>query len=889
MNPWRSLKRWTSRLREEDLDRELQAHLDLEAAEGEQRGLPASDARFAARRTLGNAGLVREDVRAVWRWLWLEQLRQDVRYGLRTLRHSPAFTGVAVLSLALGIGANAAVFALLNAVLLRVLPVAHPQELVALKAAGKSGIISYPMYRDLRERQRVFTDILATAGDTPYRVTIPGSGGRQTELDNVRVDFVSGNYFDVLGVAPAAGRLFQPDDDRNPNSGETTGSVVVLSDAFWERQFGRDQNVLGATILIGRSPCRVIGIAPSGFGGETVTRFVSAWVPLVPFSSPDDLDNRYGMITSEIARLKPGVTAEKAQASMTVLYRQLLAAESGPAKAAGNHALALEGAATGLDFGLRRKFGGPLRIVMAVVAVVLLIACLNIANLLLARAASRRGQIAVRLAIGCSRRRLIRQLLSESLLISLLGALAGAGLAWWGSKALARMISIRADEALDARVVLLLAVLGVLTGIAFGLAPALRATHVDLASSMKAATRGASAGIAKQRITRVLLVAQVALSLLLLSAAGLLIHSIRNLHHIDWGFRPEHVVIFDLAHDPRERDPASLGQAARRVLERIRRIPGIESASLSGLLLFSTSDISAPLRIPGYTPAADEHVLARYISASPGYFETLGMRLAAGRTFSDRDSADAPRVAVINQAMARRYFAGANPVGRTMNITAGPPAGRRPIEIVGVIRDSKYNNLRDDAKPLFYLPIEQYPRAMRSLEIRTTQPLGGLSGVVRQALAETNKDIMVRRVTSLSDQVDQTLAGEEIIMQLSAAFGALALLLACVGLHGVMSYAMTQRTSEIGIRMALGATRQDVIWLMLRETLAVVAAGLAIGIPAAMAASRLLSGFLYGLGVDDPLAWAAAIGLLAAASALAGLLPARRAARVDPMTALRYE
>jgi len=889
--------RWRRRkAREEDLERELRSDLELEAEEHREKGRSPEEARRAAQRAFGNTTLVMEDVRAVWVWLWLEQFAQDLRYGLRMLRRSPAFTAVAVLSLALGIGANAAVFTLVNAVLLRMLPVTNPQELVGVTAVqrGAPGIISYPMYRDLRDRQQVFTDILASAGETPYRITIPGPGGQQSELDNMRVSFVSGNYFTVLGVQAAIGRFFHPEEDRNANTSETSGSVVVLNHGFWESQFGGDVGVIGRTILIGRSPCQVIGVAPRGFSGEAVGAAAAAWVPLVPFSSPDELDNRRGAFTAEIGRLKPGMSREQAQSSLTALFQQLLLAEGRTGSRVSDNAISLESGATGLDYGLRRRFGKPLRIIMAIVAVVLLIACANLANLLLARAASRRGQIGVRLAIGCSRGRLIRQLLTESMLLSLLGAAAGAALASWGSNALVRMVSfgpvpIQLDLTPDARVVLFLAGLGVLTGMVFGFAPALRTTRVDLVPSLKGTLRGAVAAPAKQRLTRMLLVAQVALSLLLLVGAGLLIHSVQNLHHLDWGFRPEHVLILDLAHNPLRRDPDSLAQTAHQVMERVRQVPGVDSSSVSGLLLFSPSDISAPLAISGYTPGADERVMARFNCVSPGYFQTVGMTLAEGRGLEDRDGPNAPRVAVINQAMERRYFHGASAVGRSMTITAGPLAQRKPIEVVGVVKDSKYNNLREDAKPLFYLPIEQLPRTLRSLEVRTSRPLREISGQIRQALAAASREVMVRRVVTLSDQVDQSLAGEEIVMKLCTVFGALSLLLACVGLYGVMSYSMTQRTSEIGIRMALGATRPDVLWLMLRETMVVVVAGLLTGFPLAIASSRLVSTFLYDLSATDPLTLSIAICLLVAASVLAGLLPARRAARVDPMVALRYE
>ncbi len=885
-----------TRRRDAELNDEIEMHLDLLADEYVRRGLSRADARAAARREFGGVEPMKEIYRDQRGLPIVDALVKDLRYGARMLRKSPGFTSVAVLSLALGIGANTAVFTFVDAILLRALPVPHPRELVQIRAQrrGDFGLLSFPMYRDLRDRQQVFADIAAGAGEMAFRLTMPDRDGSSSsaELDNMRVSLVSGNYFAVLGVRPSAGRLITPDDDRNPDS-SASGSVVVLSDLLWDRQFGRDPAVLGRTILIGRSACKVIGVAPRGFFGEVVGASPAAWVPLVPFSSPDDLDNRTGTFTSYVARLKPGVTRDRAKAAMTVLFRQLLKAEGRVRDHIEDHTIALDEAAAGIETPLRRTYATPLRLVMAIVALVLLIACANVANLLLARAAARRGEIGVRLAIGCSRARLVGQLLTESVMLSALGALAGVGVAYWGTLALRRMVSvgpapIQLDLTPDARVLVFLAAAGVITGIGFGLVPALRATRVNLAPALQGARRGDADTPSKQRLSRALVTAQVAIALLLLVGAGLLIRSLHNIHNVDWGFRPERVVVFDLAHNPQNRAPAALADVAWRVYERIKQVPGVESASVSGIMLFSPSDIGAGLTIRGYTPAAGERVAPRYNSVSPGYFETVGMRLLDGRGIEDRDVRTGTAVAVINESMARRYFAGARAVGHLFQIGRGANAGT-PVEIVGVVRDSKYNDLRKDAEPMFYVPFGQIPRTVRSVEVRTAEPIAVITPAVRQALADVSKDLMLRRVLSLSDQVDQSLAAEWLIMRLCSFFSVLALLLACVGLYGVMAYSVTQRTGEIGIRMALGATGPSILWLVLRETTRVVVAGVAIGVPLALASTRLVSAFLFGLTATDPGTIALATALLLAAAALAAYLPARRAAAVDPIVALRYE
>src|SRR2546426_253766 len=641
----------------------------------------------------------------------METLLRDIRYGLRSLSKSPGFAAVIVLTLALGIGANTAVFTLIDTLLLRTLPVANPRELVVVTAGpGTRSIISFPMYRDLRALQQVFTDIFASAGETPVRLTVL-NGSESAEVDNVRTDFVTANYFAVLGVQPAAGRFFTEDEDRNPQSSETTGSIAVISYAFWERQFGRDPSALNRTILIGRSACRVVGVTARGFRGESIGSDTDVWVPLISFSSSDNLENRRGVFTSYMARLKPGITQEKARSELTLVFRQLLQAErikfppkNPVSSSVQDFSIALQPGATGFDYGVRRTFAKPLWIIMAIVALVLFIACANVANLLLSRAASRRREIGVRFALGCNRARLVRQLLTESLLLSMLGTLVGLAFAYWASSLLVRMVDtgplpLALDLRPDTRMLAFTIAVTVITGLGFGIAPAWRASQIDLTSALKDQGRAGTGKRTRQYLGRTLVAIQVALSLLLLVGASLLIRSLHNLHQVDLGFQPAQVLIFDLAHNAQDRKPQAMARVARDVYERVRQIPGVQSASVSGLMLFGPSDISAPLKIRDYQPSQTEPVPIRFNSVSPGFFETVGMTIFQGRGIQDQDSENAPMVAVINESMALRYFTQGNPVGRMMEIPAPwkspfEASQGKPIQIVGVVRDAKYNDLR---------------------------------------------------------------------------------------------------------------------------------------------------------------------------------------------------
>jgi predicted permease len=885
---------------EEDLDDELRTYLDAAVARHLQKGISREDAIRAARVEMGSAEAVKDHVRDAGWESHLESLWRDAGYAVRMLRRAPTFTLVAVLSLALGIGASTAIFTLLNAILLRPLPVERPEGLV--EVAARRSLISFAMYRDFRDSQQVFTDMAVTAQYASSRLTIPGAS-QPVQVDNVQLRKATGNYFALLGIQPVAGRFFTPGDDRGPNSHETAGSVIVLSYAFWQRQFGGNLQVIGQTILVNRSPCRVIGVAPRSFTGERVGSVPDGWIPLVPFTPANELEGRGGTFGSRFARLKPGVSREQAETAMTALFQRLLTAEGLIKDDVTSRSIVLASASAGVRSFVRVTYLMPLRIVMAVAILVLLIACANIANLLIARGARRQGEIGVRLAIGCGRARLMRQLLTESLVLSTLGAVAGVGVAYWGTTVLLQMVSpaedpIRLDLAPDTRVLLFLIGMTFVTGIGFGVAPAWRASRVDAAAPLSVLGRRGGAA-AKQRFSQALVVVQVAVSLLLLVGAGLLISSLRNLYATDRGFEPEHVVIFDLQHNPPQTEPTALARVADDIRTRVTGLAGIDSASVSWILLFSGRDQRARLEIPGYTRPSEERgrgafigddgaIRARFNPVSPGYFETVGMTLMQGRRLDTRDGASAPRVAVVNEAMARAYFGPGSPLGRTFSI----PVPRNliksdPIEIVGVVRDAKFNNLREDMRPMFYVPLAQQLGPLRSLEVRTRQPLAPLVASIRQALADVAPDVMVRRVISLSDQVDQSLSAERLLMRLSGFFGAVALLLACIGLYGVLAYSVAQRTAEIGVRLALGATRRAIIRLVLGDTAAMVLTGVVLGVLLALGATRLLASFLYGVTPTDAATFVSAIALLLGTAAAAAYVPSWRATRINPTVALR--
>jgi predicted permease len=815
----------------------------------------------------------------------------DLRYALRMLRKSPVFSAVAILSLALGIGANTAIFSLIDAVLLKMLPVADPQRLVALRMGGDS--FTYPNYTMIRDTNTVFTGIL---GYSAARLNVRIDG--QLEPAGTG-QLVTGNYFFVLGVHAILGRTLEPDDDRTPGA----HPVAVISYSFWQRRFNRDPGVLHRTIEIAGLPYTIIGVTPPEFFGIEVGRAPDITVPVM--MQPQVMPGMTSWLVNErqtnnwlhlIGRLKPGVGAAQALASLQPAADQMnqeiarfMAMKFGNALRAQPQKLELRPGSKGLSE-LRRQFSQPLLVLMAVVGLVLLIACANVANLLLVRATARQREIAVRLALGAARFRLIRQLLTESLVLSTLGGLTGLLFARWSARLLLAFlpkgeVPVSLDLSPDARVLAFTLAVSVITGILFGLAPALRAARQDLNAAL---TQKQAIGL-RQITGKLLVVSQVAFSLLLLVGAGLFLRTLANLRSQDAGFQPERILSVRLEPLGSDFKNFKLDLAYQDFLGRIRAIPGVIAASLGGYSPFSRDpwerggsfEITPPITVDG-RPNAKVH----WIQVYPDYFASLGIPILRGRDLAAQDQRTSQPVAVVNETMARTLFPGRDPIGSRF-LFAGD---RQPIEIVGIVRDARYGSLREAVAPMFYQAFAQARtgRGQMTLHVRTANAASVAPAVLRE-MQELCRDVPTFEMQTLASQIDASLLQERLIATLCGFFAGLALLLASIGLYGLMAYAVARRTNEIGIRMALGAQRKEVVWMVLREVLALVGIGLAAGLPIALAATRLISGSLFGLSSADPLTLVVATAVMLAVAALAGYLPARRAARVDPMNALRYE
>ncbi|MGH9773829.1 MAG: ABC transporter permease [Candidatus Acidiferrales bacterium] len=850
----------------------------------------------------------------------METLWQDIRYAVRMLARSPGFAVVAVLTLALGIGANTAIFSVLDAVLLRSLPVKHPEQLVTLtdpdsqgssfgSESGDRSLLAHSEYEYLRDHNEVFSDTLAADSQTQKTEvnlsTLSSGTGEQQE--SAHVNLVSGNFFSTLGVTPAIGRTFTPEVDRARGA----SPYAVISYGFWQRRFGLNPSVIGSKIRIHKTSFEIIGVAQPGFFGITVGDAPDIWVPLKMqdaiypgrdlLTPSNDIVNVHMWLQS-LARLKPGVTPAQAKASINVTFKQMLESEISPTMSAEdrkesmNQQIALEPGARGASE-LHGTYADPIKVLMALVGLVLLIACANVANLLLARGAARRKEIAVRLAIGARRSRLIRQLLTESLLLALLGSAVGILLAQWADSVLLRMVSvnpggIQLDLRPDFRIMGFTLGVAILTAILFGLLPALRATRLDLSPILKGTADASGGETARRRLpaTKVLVVAQVAVSLILMVAAGLFVHSLKKLSDVQLGYNREKLLLFDV-------DPVPLGykgpaavQLHRELLAKFAAIPGVRAVTYSKDGLFSHSESGDPVSVEGYTPKSGERMGSRMDHIGPDYFSTIGIPILLGREIGLQDNASSPRVADINQEFAKHFFPNTNPIGKHVRDTY--PGNPGEMEVVGVVANAKYNNLREVPQPRLYAPAanplwEQPGYAI--FEVRTAASPAAISASLREAIKETNPNLPAIEIHTMSALVDESLNRDQLIAQLSGAFGFLALLLASIGLYGVMAYTVARRTHDIGIRMALGAQPGNVLLHVLRETLLLVLIGIGIGVPMAMGGARLVSSMLFGLGAVDPLAIGLAVVVLAAVAALAGFLPARRASRVDPMVALRYE
>jgi predicted permease len=887
--------------------------------------MSAEEVRDGARHSLGNPARIEKEARDVWLIGWLETLMQDVRYALRQFRQSPVLTAVVVLSLALGMGANTAIFSLMDTVMLKTLPVKAPEELVVLGWLSKEPLelvksyitrggcpvpgpwgqtggcsFSYPRFEQISRATNVFSGVAAFLGLGAVNLVANG------QANVVEAQGVSGDYFSTLGVRPVLGRLLARSDD-------TPGAppAAVLSFSCWERFFGRDPAIVGRAVKLNGVAFTVVGVTPPEFFGVEPGWSYDVWIPasLVPGVEPfyprtswkGDADWRWNVI----ARLKPGVSWQRARAEAELLFQQGLpsagkasrSADSGlqhsQPQASHPHELPrleLAEGSKGLAL-LRRQFSRPLFILWIAVGLVLLIACANVANLLLARVIARGREIAVRMALGAGRRRLFRQTLTESILLAALGGTAGTGLAYWADRWLVLAFSsgylelLRLDVRPDLRVLGFTALASLLTGVLFGLAPALRGTRVDLTPALKGGSGSFASKPGHLRLGKLLVMAQVGLSLVLLTGALLFVRTLANLERLDTGFDRRNILLFSL-------DASTAGYRGDRLKgfyqelqERLASLPGVLNVSLSNMPLIGGGYMEYDITIPGYRPRTPEETAVRVLNVGPRFFETMGIRTLLGRTIEPRDNQGAPKVAVINRALADHYFPGINPVGRKLAM-----GGQDLIEIVGVVANAKYQSLRESAEPTVYLPYLQQPVVLgMTFELRTAAKPLALASSVRRLVQSMDPNLPLLQVRTQEEQISRSLFEERIFAQLSSLFGLLALVLACIGLYGVMAYAVRRRTNEIGIRMALGAERGQVLRMILKETGLLAVVGIAIGVPLALAATQLVKSMVFGLKPHDPLTLAGTALLLLLVSLAAGYVPARRAASVDPSVALRYE
>jgi predicted permease len=841
-----------------------------------------------------------------------EAMFQDLRFGIRMLLKSKVFTTVAVLSLALGIGANTAIFSLINILMLRALPVKEPQELVLFSiknyAIGSQPLdtgynFNYPLYERFRDQNQSFTGLASNSNVGRARLNVNESSG---SVESVEQQRVSGNFFSVLGVNPVLGRILTEEDDNLANP----QPAAVISYEYWQRRFGLDPDVVGRHITVNNTALTIVGVMPPGFSGFEVDSKPELWWAIRAIED-QNLKQGNNWWIRVFGRLNSGVSRAQAQAEQEVIFRQFIeddiaarGANWTPTMRQRFSAQNLKLEAGGVGYAaLRQEFKQPLLILMLTVALVLAVACVNIANLLLARAATRQKEIAVRLALGAGRFRLVRQLLTESLLLAVLGGAAGLLFARVCLRVLITYLPQQAqaalDLSLDARVLGFTLVVCVLTSLLFGLVPAWQATRLNLTVSLKDRTGGSTSRSGLQ-LNKFLVVTQVALSLFLLIGAGLFVRSLGNLRSLDAGFNHENIVQFRIDTGSGYND-AQRSNLYQQVLAKLEALPGARSATLSNFSLLSGNSNAERIAIPGYTPEADEDMICKTLNVGPRFFETMQMAVVTGRDFEPQDERPVPAtpagaapttvdsnaaiVAVINQTMARYFFGNDNPVGKRFNLKGS----KTPIEIIGVVKDAKYQTLREVTPRTYYLYYLQQPeRYSMTFQLRTsgdTDYAATIGGIVR----DMDSQLQVVRFQTMTDVVNQSLVQERFTAQVASFFSLFALLLACIGLYGVMSYAVTKRTNEIGIRMALGAQAHEVRWMVMREVLMLVVLGAGIGLALALATTRLVSSLLFGLTSTDPLTLALATLLLLAVAALAGYLPARRASRVDPLVALHYE
>jgi putative ABC transport system permease protein len=889
---------------ESDMNEELRFHVEAYAQDLTRSGIPREEAMRRAKAEFGGAERVKEECREARGVHFLETLAQDIRYALRMLRKSPGFTAVAVLTLALGIGANTAIFSLVDTVMLKMLPVQNPQQLVLLgwRTAGDRELqqdFSDPVWQQIHERQDVFSGMFAW-GNSDFDLAQAGAS------HNIKGLFVSGDFFNTLGVRPAAGRLLTSNDDVRGCAG-----TAVLSYAFWQEHYAGAQSAIGSMISLNRHPFQVVGAAPAGFFGVTIGEQFAVAVPicaeaLIPIAGEPDgqqfLDRPSAQWLHLMARPKHGVSLQKVSAGLQVISSAVFSATVSSQwrpewqkEFLASTLVALPGSAGTSDL---EDYNQPLKTLMAIVGLVLLIACANIASLMLARAATRRKEIAVRLAVGASRSRLIRQLLTECLLLSALGGFLGILLAQWGCALLVRMISTSSDPvflqlSLNGRVLGFTAAIVILTGLLFGLLPALRSTRVSLTSAMKGAASEESQSRSHLRAGRWIVASQVALSLIIVVAATLFVRSFRNLLTLDLGFDRTNVLLIETSIPHPEIPQDARAVLNRQILDRLSSLPGVVSASESIVTPISGYQWGEDFQRESGGPSGDDANAAMNF-VSPSYFATLRSPLIAGRDFDQHDVAGAQPVVIINDVMARRFFPRSSAVGQYL-VTYDFMHNREkekapPLRIIGVLKDAKYRSLREAARSTVYFPIAQSEALTDppTFEIRTRSTPMSLARPAEAVITQLNKNISLDFV-SLETQVDDSLRQDQLLATLSGFFGGLALLLAMIGLYGVLAYMVTQRRKEIGIRLALGAQRSSILRLVLREIAVLLLIGVAAGALISLWATRLMQTMLFHLRADDAATILLSVAVLVIVALAACYIPAHRATKVDPMIALRYE
>ena len=910
----RRMSAFLTRSRQDDeLREEVEAHIARRTRSLIDEGMDPREAAYEARRLFGNVTVIREETRDMWSFRWLDTLGQDLRYGARLLRRSPVFTAAAIASLSLGIGAVAAVFSLTDTLLLRTLPVRSPHELVLFRwASGPQAVFeslngngsqtetewsstSFSRLAFDTFRSRLSADVEVFAFADLYRSNVSLDGRPETAYAQA----VSGNYFDVLGVRPAAGRLLGPHDDR-----ADAPPAAVLGYDMWQRGFGGSHDAIGRLVVLNGVSFTVAGVMPRGFNGTLqVGQPYDVIVPLASYravtrgDNPDD-PNYWWILM--MGRLKGGATADRLQLAGDTILKQTVASVKPDLKATALPRLKVESGARG-QTEIRNGLREPIRIMAVVVSIVLLVACANVANLLLARGSARARELAVRAAIGAPRRRIVRQLLTEGLLLGLIACAGGLLLAQWMTSALVPALAVDAEVlsmrfTLDARILGFTCGLAVLCSVVFALLPAIRSSEARMTTGLQENSRGAVGGRRRVSAAGTLVVVQVALSVLLLSVAGLLAWSAWRLQRVDPGFDASNLLTFSVDTSLNgyegERSSAFFADA----LARLRGIPGVTAASLSSHRLIANSSAilvarpaGTPAPLPG-TPEAQEfnrRHLAWRLATDDRFLDTMKIPLLRGRAFTPADSAQAPKVAIINVSLAKQFFGTADAVGR--RFVAGLRPGNPEIEIVGVSADARYTSMRRDPPPTLYVPYQQDALNRVTFEVRTAGDPTAIVPQVRDTLRQLDATLPIFDIRTQQEQIGRSLEQERLFAQLAVLLGAVTVALSGIGLYGLLAYAVTRRTPEIGVRMALGAERGQVRWMVMRQSLLLVAIGLVLGIPAAALSSKVVESVLFGLSPRDPVVFTAASMVMVIVSLAAAYVPARRASRIDPLVALRAE